>query len=120
VTLFDPDVRPDRDARRSAEARDAGMALAETAWHATEVWKELVLNTIRSVAEDQAQLSSIDVIEALGSQAPPAGSRVMGPLMRRAATLGYITGPVATRRSDRVSHHSGLENIWRSNLRAES
>jgi hypothetical protein len=110
--------KPLRDVKASARARDEGMAHAEASAQITDEWKQLVLRTIKYVAERREYLSSIDVIEELAKTGnePPPGSRVMGPLMRRAVTLGYIEGPVETRRSDRVSHHRGLENVWKSRL----
>lgn len=107
-----------RDAKASADARDEGMDLAGSSAEVTEAWKNFAMLAIRMVAAKQPELASIDVVEFLieAGKPPPPKSRVMGPLMRRAAALGYIEGPIRTQASDRVTHHKGLENVWASKL----
>ncbi len=107
-----------RDAAASARERDKGMVRAAANPEITDDWKATALAAVEVVACRQEYVSSVDVVEYLheAGEPPPPGSRVMGPLMRRAATLGYIEGPVSTRNSDRVTHHRGLENVWRSKL----
>lgn len=107
-----------RDAARGADARDEGMARAAATQAVTAEWKALALGAIKTVAARQAELSSSDVVEYLTERGeePPPGSKVMGPIIRKAVSLGYIDGPIRTRSSDRVSQHRGLENVWRSKL----
>lgn len=105
-----------RDAKRSEAAKEVGMARVVNSKTATDEWKTVVIEAIRQVAERQPELSSVDVVELLTrwNEAPAYGSRVMGPLMRKAAKEGIITGPARVRKSDRVTSHSGLENVWDS------
>jgi hypothetical protein len=105
-----------RNPTRSAEERDRGMAIAASAKFATPEWKALAMQAIRQVAEKHETLGSIDAVELLTKwgEAPPYGSRVMGPLMRAAAKEGIIEGPIHTRQSDLTSSHRGIVNVWRS------
>jgi hypothetical protein len=107
-----------RDEQLSTQAREEGMGRVAKTSVVSEEWMGLARQAIVDVAQAQRYMSSVDVVELLTKrdQAPPYGSRVMGPLMRRALTEGILEGPVSVKRSDRVTSHRGLENVWESTL----
>lgn len=94
---------------QAAAARDA--ALAQVDEHADPDWKTLALEAVRQTALARAEFISDDVW-ALNQLEPPHEARALGPVFRRAATLGYCQKTDRVRPSVR-SHLSG-KPVWRS------
>lgn len=111
-SFFDPD---NWDAMQAARR---GMQKAES--HQTDEWKNQVVSIIRQVAERQQQLTSDDVYKVLESRGLGFHcARVIGPLMIRAAKLGYIESTHTVRHSERASMHAAWVTVWRSLVQKE-
>lgn len=88
-------------------ARDREMARVDE--HCDEQWKDRALQAVRLVCELRAEWHSDD-IWALTGLDEPREARALGPIMLKAARLGYCRKSDRTRPSVR-SHGSG-KSVW--------
>lgn len=98
------------DARRQRDA-----ALARVDEHADQAWKQQALDAVRQVCEQRPDFH-VDDIWTLTDLPSTREDRALGPVMLRAARLGWC------RKTDRVrpsarSHGSG-KPVWQSLLHA--
>lgn len=95
--------------------RDDAMARVDA--HANQIWKDTALRAVAHLARYQDEMTTDDVWESLETHYPHLGThepRALGPVMRRAATLGIIERTDRTRDSDRAVCHRNPKRIWAS------
>lgn len=80
-------------------------------------WREMALEAVRQTCNELDEFISDDIWTISGLEAPEE-SRALGPVMLRAARLGWCAKTDRVRPSVR-SHLSG-KPVWRSRLRGES
>jgi hypothetical protein len=97
--------------------KEEGMARAEA--NANPDWKAFMLEQVRLVCMEQPRFTSDDVFAraAESSDAPSTHEgRAFGPVMMRAAKLGYCRPTNLTMRSSRASNHSRPIAVWESRI----
>jgi hypothetical protein len=107
-------VTPNRKLTK-ALAND-GMSRAEA--HAHVVWKAVVKHAIRLLAQENEYLNSDDVRVWMDSNRPTVKTHnlsALGPMMTKAARLGWIES-VDTMRSEIPVTHGKHITLWRSKL----
>jgi hypothetical protein len=100
-----------------AEARKArDEAIAAVDEHADDEWKDRALEAVRRTALVLDEFISDDIWTTAGLDRPRE-SRAMGPVLRRAAALGYIekTGKALPS----AQGHLRPVHVWRSLLRGQ-
>lgn len=105
-TLFDPPA--------ANAARDAAIAQVEQA--ADERWKALAMSAVKTIASQQASLTTDDVWEWLhreGVTAPPE-PRALGAIMKKAAGTKLIRSTMYTEQSARERCHARPLRVWTS------
>ena len=98
------------DARRQRDA-----ALEQVQRNADPAWCDRALEVIRQVCEERADWHS-DVLWEFGLD-EPAEARALGPVIQRAARLGWCSRTDRVRPS--VRSHLSPKAVWKSNLYAE-
>lgn len=93
-------------------ARDAALEAVDE--NADEDWKDRALEAVRRTALEHDEFISDDIWTTSGLDRPRE-SRAMGPVLRRAAALGYIekTGKALPS----AQGHLRPVHVWRSKLR---
>ena len=103
------------DAKVAKQVAQAGMTTALL--RRGDEWKDEVVDIIRQVASQKETLTSDDVYRILEEKQMGAYClRIIGPLMLRAAKLGYIESTHTVRHSERVSMHSAWVTVWQSKI----
>jgi hypothetical protein len=103
-------------AKTGRELRDEGMERARK--HAGESWIGRALDIIRELAIRQPSLWYDDyqhVADVMKLPKPPDG-RAWGPVLKIAATNGWITKTGESRKSNRPICHRADKPVYRSNL----
>jgi hypothetical protein len=108
-TLFDP--------AGAAEAREDGIARVDK--HANPDWKLCALEAVERVAQVFPEFNTDMTVKHLAVIYPGVEThddRAWGPVMRRAAKLGYIEPTNRVSQSVLKSNHRRPKRIWRSLL----
>jgi hypothetical protein len=107
-TLFDPRALPDEP----PTARPEATAMRSVERNAGRAWSNHVLDVTRRVATTSAELTVDDITPHIAE--PVHDTRALGPVMRRAARLGYIRPTGQYRTSERPETHSRPLRVWAS------
>ncbi|MCK1742195.1 hypothetical protein IVA80_15325 [Bradyrhizobium sp. 139] len=92
-------------------------AMARSEAHANEAWSRYMLDLVRATCLSRHVLSSDDVFALADSDAAAPtthDTRAFGPVMRRAALLGYCKRTNYTVCSVRESNHYRPIAVWES------
>ena len=100
--LFDPDEGRAR--------RDEGMANADD--HANPDWRDRALEAVYQLAASKPVFCAEDVWER--GLEKPREPRALGPVMMRAAKLGYCRGTMQHRNSRMVTQHATPVRVYES------
>ncbi len=100
------------DPQAAAKAKTEAMAQVEA--HARVEWKDAALEAVRAAALASPSFIVDEVWPHLDDDVQTHELRAMGPVMRRAATLGYIAPTDRYRLSSRISAHKNPRRVWRS------
>jgi hypothetical protein len=101
------------DAGVAIEIRNRGME--KSLLRRSDEWKDQVVDIIRQVSARQEILTSDDVYREIDKRGMGMYcARIIGPLMLRAAKLGYIESTHTVRHSERVSMHAAWVTVWHS------
>lgn len=107
-------------AHAAEAAKREAMARAED--HASKGWKEVMLELVRLTCREQLLFSADDVFDRYDSlpnkPLETHDKRAFGPVMMKAAKLGYCEKTDRVRDSTRKSLHASPIAIWRSKLYA--
>lgn len=100
---------------RAAAKRDDAIERVDK--HADKGWKELALETVKTVAQANARFTTDKVVELL-AQAPlkTHEPRALGAVMRSAARQGWIVATDGFEKSAAVSRHRAHKMVWESKL----
>jgi hypothetical protein len=102
--------------RRLPPEAQAGRQLADD--HADPRWKHIFDACVLAAAQKKAEITSDDVLaemEALPHHPSTHNLAAIGAAMRRASTMGILTGTNRVKRSERREKHGNRQNIWLSN-----
>ena len=105
------------DSSPAEERIEAEEAISSVAANTSDEWREAALCALRTVAECQPHLTTEDIWRRLRTQDSPQAhnNKAMGPVMRSAAALGWITLAGRTSDAEQMSHGRPLR-VWRSLL----
>lgn len=120
--LFDDDSEDEIRVRLPEAARKAigeGMDRADRG--ASEEWKDEVRNIILTVAREKDFLTVDDILDYIDAH-PIAHDTpnlsALGPLMKEAASIGFIAFSGKVQRSRRAVKHGITHRIWQSKVRS--
>lgn len=101
----------------AASRAAADEAISQIDQSANKDWKDVALFAVRVVAEALPEFTTDVVVSVMPDGVEVHDNRAWGPVMRRAARLGYIrkTDRVSTTR--RPSNHARPLAVWESLLR---
>jgi hypothetical protein len=94
------------------QARDRSLEQVED--HANHEWKDAALEAVYQTAREQPYLIVDDVWRRMTLEVETHDLRAMGPVMLRAASLGYIAPTQRYELSERVSAHRNPRRVWES------
>ena len=92
-------------------------ALLQVEQNAAPDWKTVALACVKRVAAGQREFTTDDVLELLRAETVATHEmRALGPVMRRAADLGYIVATDRFITSASVSRHRAPTRVWSSQI----
>ena len=105
--------RKSRASTRAELAKKKGMEQVEA--HANAAWTAAMLEATRATARMMKRFTSDDVAERYHGKATTHDKRAFGPVMRRAAKLGYCRKAYAPAvNSRRASLRASPRTVWES------
>lgn len=104
------------DSTPPEEITEKEEAISAVDENADPAWKEFALASIYAVAREQDILISEDIWRHMRTQVNPPDThehRALGPIMRRAATQGWIGKVDAHRNAEQMAHNRPMQQ-WKS------